>query len=156
MQRSLVRAAVVSAIAAILILAGCTTPPAQPSGDAAAPPASGTMPARTDITVSAGEASNGKTVEVKVGDKLGVTLEGNPTTGFSWMVEGEAPPFLRLEGEPEYTPLTGDTKVVGSGGTFLFVFDVKDAGSGTLRLAYRRPWESSAPERTYTLEIVAK
>jgi inhibitor of cysteine peptidase len=86
-----------------------------------------------------GEDDDGTEVSVKVGEQLVVELPSNPTTGFSWTVADGGP--LTQVGEAEYATEAAPD-VVGAGGTETFTFDAKKAGSGTLTLEYRRPWET--------------
>ncbi len=94
---------------------------------------------------------NGTEISVKTGEQLVVELPSNPTTGFSWTVADSGP--LTQVGDAAYE---SDAKpgVVGAGGTETFTFDAKKAGSGTLTLEYRRPWETDvAAEDVWSVTI---
>jgi inhibitor of cysteine peptidase len=106
---------------------------------------------RREITVS--EAQDSQTVQLNVGDTLKVQLEGNPTTGFSWATETLEATVLRQEGEPQYE---AESSQLGSGGTYTFTYTVVGKGESSLRLVYRRSWETGvAPEKTYEITVVA-
>jgi inhibitor of cysteine peptidase len=102
-----------------------------------------------------GPEDSGTSVRVGIGQVLEVSLESNPSTGYSWQVV-EVPEFLTQTGEPEFqTEASGD--VVGAGGTETLRFTADGSGTGTLRLEYRRPWESDTPAReVYELEVTAR
>ncbi len=79
----------------------------------------------------------GSQQNLTVGDKLGIQLPGNPTTGFLWTTVA-VPSLLQQQGEFVYR---ADSLLVGAGGITSFSFSVTEAGDGALELAYRRPWE---------------
>jgi inhibitor of cysteine peptidase len=86
---------------------------------------------------------------------LFITLESNPTTGYSWQVAEIDQSILRQVGDAEYkSSATGNPPKVGAGGTETFRFETVSTGSTTLKLVYRRPWEKDVPPiKTYTVQI---
>jgi inhibitor of cysteine peptidase len=84
------------------------------------------------------EADAGKTVELRTGDRLSVSLMGNPTAGYSWELTTVDRHVLAPAGEPAYH---ASSAALGSGGVFAFEFEAVAAGQTALRLVYRRPWE---------------
>lgn len=107
----------------------------------------------TEVRVDAG--NDGGTVEVAQGADLVVALEGNPTTGFDWVVVGTLPPQLTAKGDTlESSAAPG---AVGAGGTRAFTFAGVAPGTGVLKMEYRRSWETTVPPlQTYTLNVVVK
>lgn len=100
------------------------------------------------------EADNGKTVEVAKGNDLKVVLESNPTTGYSWQVKEVNASILKQVGDPEFKP---DSSAIGAGGKETLTFNAASAGQTTLKLEYRRPWETEEPAvNTFTLTVVVK
>ncbi|MGD9782066.1 MAG: protease inhibitor I42 family protein [Kiritimatiellia bacterium] len=95
------------------------------------------------------EAQNGETVALEPGDMFSVELSGNPTTGYEWTVVRIDAEFLRLA-ESSYD---SDSSAIGSGGAYVFRFETLKAGETTLALAYRRPWETTASDRAFTLVV---
>lgn len=91
-------------------------------------------------------------VEASIGDVVEISLEANPTTGFSW--ELASPPETAIvrflggdyesrgeaaqadEGEDGDTP----APVVGAGGVQRLRFQVVGAGATTVQLRYVQPW----------------
>jgi inhibitor of cysteine peptidase len=98
--------------------------------------------APTPSTQNLTEWDNGHSVELRVGDKLAVTLEGNPTAGYRWEVDANNAAILQPKGEPQYAAGSGG---VGGGGKFTLKFAAVGAGRTDLRLLYRRPFEKVAP-----------
>lgn len=86
----------------------------------------------------------GSRQNLTVGDKLGIRLPGNPTTGFLWTTVA-VPSLLQQQGESVYRT---DSQLAGAGGITTFSFSVTEAGDGALELAYRRPWEKGMSAQT--------
>lgn len=106
-------------------------------------------------TISVNAASQGKTVEAKVGDTLDVALPGNPSTGYTWVAK-DLPSLLQQEGEPKFTQ-GGNSGAVGAPGTLNITFKATRAGSGKLVLEYERPWETTAtPANTFSTTVTVK
>jgi inhibitor of cysteine peptidase len=131
-------------LAAMFILAGC-----------AALNASG---AAGNNEVAVGNAEDGQQIELRQGQILVVTLDSNPTTGYSWALAAADTATLAQVGEPVYRgPDEQKTPLVGAGGSETFRFTASAVGSTTLRLEYRRPWEKDQPAaQTYTLQVVVR
>ncbi len=101
------------------------------------------------------EADAGSSVELQVGDKLEVTLPGNPTTGFTWEVGGGDPAILRPSGEAEFQ--ADSTAAVGSGGKLTLRFEAVAAGQTGLKLIYHRPFEADVtPIQTFEVSVTVK
>lgn len=109
---------------------------------------------------SLGAADNGGTITLKQGRELKVTLEGNPSTGFGWQVADDSG-VLEQVGEPvfdESQSKSGSSEpVVGAAGNQVFTFKTIKAGSGELRLEYKRSWETTVPpEKTYAVTVTVE
>ena len=102
--------------------------------------------------VALDDRDNGKQIELEQGQTLAITVESNPTTGYSWaQQEGEPDDILVMLGEPEYK---SKSALIGGGGTETLRFRAERPGTTTLQLIYRRPWEEDAqPAATYTLTV---
>lgn len=117
-----------------LVLAAC-----QPAGSA---------------SVTIGEQDAGKTIELIMGDTLVVALDGNITTGFSWIPAPQDPVLLEQVGEVQVTP-TGDQ--LGAPGKIAQQFKAVASGQTLLHLDYKRAWEEdTAPEKTFEVTVVVK
>ena len=100
------------------------------------------------------EADNGKQIAVKSGDVIFVTLESNPTTGFSWQLTEMDNAVLKQVGEVKYE--SDGRNIPGAGGTETFRFEAVSAGEVALTLWYMRPWESVQPLETFTIQVVVQ
>ncbi len=101
---------------------------------------------------SINEANHGQRVELD-GELLVVNLEGNPSTGYGWQVQGLDNAVLRPVGQPEWVSAPGRVKV-GGPATQVLRFAGAARGLTTLTLAYVRPWETDArPAKTYSVQV---
>jgi inhibitor of cysteine peptidase len=101
-------------------------------------------------TILKTQKDEGSTVDMHVGDQLDVMLDGNPTTGFSWVIAaGDS--IVAQQGEAQFLPGSG---AQGAPGTETLHFGAADKGKTTLRLEYRRPFEQDVPPaKIYTLRV---
>ncbi len=115
--------------------------------------ATGCSPQQQEVKASIGD--NGREMQLKKGQTLVVTLEANPTTGYTWEVaEPLDEQVLRQAGEPEFKP---ESDLAGAGGVQILRFDAVNVGQTTLKLAYHRPWEKDVePLETYSIQVVVR
>jgi inhibitor of cysteine peptidase len=111
--------------------------------------------ATTDVrTVT--EKDSGSQVELIVGQDMRVSLEGNPTTGYTWEVGEAGTGVLTQVGEMEYQ---SDSSAVGAGGVMIFRFHAVETGETKLKLVYHRSFEKDTPPlKTFevTITVFAK
>jgi inhibitor of cysteine peptidase len=98
---------------------------------------------------------DGREMQLQKGQTLVVTLEGNPTTGYSWEVaEPLDEQVLRQVGEAEFK---AESEAIGAGGVQVLRFEAVNAGKTTLKLVYHRPWEKDVePLETYSIQVVVR
>ena len=108
-------------------------------------------------SLSITDADDGKTVTVTKGQSLLVKLSANPTTGYKWAVTSTNRTF----GYPAYERYLAPSAngPVGQGGITRFTWKTSSplnmVGSHTVRLEYKRPWETNAaPAKTFTFTVV--
>ena len=100
------------------------------------------------------EQDSGKTVELHAGDKLEVSLKGNPTTGYQWEMAAVDAAILKLVGEPEFNP---DSGALGAGGKVTLRLIAVAVGQTTLQLIYHRSFEKNVPPiKTFKATVVVK
>jgi inhibitor of cysteine peptidase len=96
--------------------------------------------------MSIGRAENGGKVELTTGQTLIVSLDANPTTGYSWEIDSVDATFLKLKSDPEFVqPPDNGTPLMGAGGTQVFRFEALKAGE-----------KDVPPINTYTLTMTVK
>jgi inhibitor of cysteine peptidase len=97
---------------------------------------------------------NGKSVDLKVGQVLVLSLESNPTTGYAWEPVDFEGGVLQQEGDWEFKPASD---AVGASGVQTFRLKATEAGSMELKLLHHRPWEKDEePLDTFTLQVTVK
>jgi inhibitor of cysteine peptidase len=96
------------------------------------------------------ESDNGGKYTLDVGDTVKITLDGNPTTGFSWeVVPQDGDGFKKAE--RSYTP---SSSLCGAGGTYTFTFKADEQGDATIHMIYSRPWEKGVkPAKTFDVTL---
>jgi predicted secreted protein len=106
--------------------------------------------------VNVNEDDDGGQIELEQGQVLVVTLESNPTTGYSWEQAENQEPYLEQMGQPEFKQsLTDGPPMAGAGGWEIFRFKAINAGKMTLQLVYRRSWEEGVEAiNTFSLDVV--
>lgn len=85
-------------------------------------------------------------------DMVTVTLEENPTTGFTWDYRVEPQDALKFESDV-FVPSTDDEKVAGAGGLHTFNFKALKPGMVMLKFEYCRSCEDVEPEETKTYQL---
>ena len=92
------------------------------------------------------------TGEIVTGQTLVLTVEANPTTGFSWQA-AQDPERFEIRSSYIAEPRAG--AVSGAGGWQRFILTPKQAGTAQLSFTYTRPWEPSDqdPQFRCSLEI---
>ena len=94
------------------------------------------------------DGDNGKTVKVAVGGTVTLTLESNPTTGFSWTgVDKVDKDILKLE-RNDYKQKESPAGMVGVGGRDTIVYRALKQGKAKIDLTYMQPWEPDSKFNT--------
>lgn len=110
-----------------------------------------TPPLPTEVRLNAKD--DGGQTELKEGQLLVITLEGNPSTGYIWEVEEGSEKIIRQVGEIEFQP---QSALLGAPANEIMRFQAVGAGQSTLKLVYRRPWEKGVqPAKTFSIQVEA-
>ena len=102
------------------------------------------------------DIDNGNQITVKSGEVITLTLESNPTTGYSWQVMDIDNVILVQDGDSEFTQASNLEGLVGAGGMETFRFEAIGVGEATLELGYMRPWESVQPLETFSIRVIVQ
>ena len=81
-------------------------------------------------------------IAATVGVPFSITLDSNPTTGYSWDLATALDPNVVDLLHHSYQRSGG---AMGAGGTEIWTFEPLCAGFTTIVLRYRRPWEPNNP-----------
>jgi inhibitor of cysteine peptidase len=108
---------------------------------------------RTSLTINADKGYDGRAIDLRVGDGVKLSLAENPTTGYRWEFVAKPEPYCVVASDA-YVANAG---AIGSGGSHNWAFRAVRQGTGTVSIAYRRPWEKDVPPaQTFTLTLVVK
>jgi len=112
---------------------------------------SGPVPREVHLTA----ADNGSEIELEKGDVLVITLEANPTTGYTWdVVKPLDEQVMRQVGKIEFKP---ESDLIGAGGVQVIQFKIVNAGRVALKLVYHRPWETDVePPKSFAVQVLAR
>jgi inhibitor of cysteine peptidase len=105
----------------------------------------------TDTNFTA--ANNGQPVSIHVGGKVVVTLDANPSTGFTWDVAEIDGNILKQVGQTDFNSAS-TTPLPGGGGTQTLRFQAIAPGTTNLKLIYHRPFEQNTPPaQTFSVQV---
>jgi inhibitor of cysteine peptidase len=109
---------------------------------------------RTSLTINADKSYDDRSINLHVGDGVKLSLAENPTTGYRWEFVTNPEPYCVVVSDAYVADAGG---AIGSGGAHEWTFRAVSQGTGTVSLAYRRPWEKDTPPaQTFKLTMVVK
>ncbi len=104
--------------------------------------APGTSDTQPPPAAEISEGDRGVTQQIEIGQEIRLSLDANPTTGYSWSLDGPLPAQLKQVGEPTFT---AQSDALGAGGVQVWTFAGAASGTGELKMKYWRSFEPSAP-----------
>jgi len=116
------------------------------------------LPAPTpqDVVLRIGAEQEGRTVQLRVGERFAVELVGVPTAGYVW-APAVVPAFLTRAGEASgpTSPAQNQPGFTGGNHWEVMMFAATGPGTGELKLEQRRPWESNEPPNAvYSVNVI--
>lgn len=93
------------------------------------------------------------TVRVMAGEQFKISLESNPSTGYSWQFTSEFDTTIIVLVGKEYVPDPNPENLVGKGGRDQWLFRGVKGGAMAVSLRYLQPWDSSSVARTVEFRI---
>ena len=102
-------------------------------------------PAVEGVVRNLTEADAGASVEMKVGEKMSVSLSGVPTAGYVWGAD-KPPAFIKVSEGPGGATSTAQFLPGFAGGNHweVLVVEAVAPGEAEITLAQKRPWEEQA------------
>lgn len=93
-----------------------------------------------------------KTVDAETGEYFDISLESNPTTGYSWQVtQYPSKKVVKLLNSRYVEP---SSDAMGAPGTEVWQFQAVGKGSTRMVMKYSQPWDKKAPPaKRYTLTV---
>jgi len=104
--------------------------------------------------MSVDQSYNNKEYTMAAGQSFTLSLPGNPSTGYSWMMDIEDKTLLHVDSEGFQAG--SDSRLVGQGGTNWWKLTALKSGTTKVKLIYARPWESVQPAQTFELTVIIK
>ncbi|NPV91192.1 MAG: protease inhibitor I42 family protein [Firmicutes bacterium] len=101
-------------------------------------------------TVMIDESYNDQAVSLVRGDRLELTLPGNPSTGYSWSYV-EVPDEKVLKPEKQW--IGEGSGLVGSPQDYHWEYLAAGAGETCIKLKYSRSWETRPPARAFSVHV---
>lgn len=104
--------------------------------------------------------SNKKPIVVAQNQTFDITLQSNPSTGFSWKLADYQKPLVNFIGQKYSAPK--NKKLMGAPGFETFTFQAKKGDYrvnqvGHIVLTYARPWtKDGATKKTFVIVVKAK
>src|SRR5208283_3155184 len=87
--------------------------------------------------------SNGKKIELKVGEEIDIELEGAGATGYWWYFDGLDYGFFEVAGEETRARDKDGKEMVGSPVIGIWKLRAKNPGRSIIRMKYYRAWEKN-------------
>lgn len=127
------------------------SPTAQASA-ATSPTAPASQAPREAETYTLAEGDDGKKLTLAVGDRVELTLETNPGTGYRWEYEDEPDPAVLEETSDRVSEAEASPGMVGVPVQRTWTYVAKGAGATTVKLGYVPPSGGSA-EETFSFSV---
>jgi inhibitor of cysteine peptidase len=85
------------------------------------------------------EFKSPESVTIEVGTAFKVSMDSNPTTGYSWSTEVD-PEFLKIKSDT----YKSESNLIGAGGVQTIEFEALKTGQTKIAMKYMRSWEKEA------------
>jgi len=95
-----------------------------------------------------------KPIQVTVGEQFEISLESNPTTGYTWEKNEVYDKAMIELVKSEYR--ASRPQMAGSGGGQLYVFKALKAGDTQIKMTYKRSWETTDYDKTVIFTVTIK
>jgi inhibitor of cysteine peptidase len=160
MKRHTVFGLIAALVLPLLLVVGCGTTdnlsPATTTPGTVPPLHGGEEAKMIEITADdfAANPAQVRDIELVIPGSLIVTLAANPTTGYSWTENATI--SVPVVNQSSYAFVAPISDAVGAPGKSVWVFDSEQTGTGTITLSYARPWESTPPVWTLTINVTVK
>jgi inhibitor of cysteine peptidase len=97
-----------------------------------------------------------KEIAVSAGDSFKVSLESNPTTGFSWPEQAQVNDTAVLK-QMNHEYVEPDSELMGAPGQEVWTFKALKKGTATISMEYSRTWEGGEKaEWTFVLAVTVR
>jgi inhibitor of cysteine peptidase len=102
--------------------------------------------------IKLGASDSGRQIELNKGQVLVITLEANPSTGYTWEIAELDTHVMHQIGETEFQP---ESNLLGAKGMQTLRFEAVNTGQTPLKLVYHRPWEKGVePLQIFSIQVM--
>jgi inhibitor of cysteine peptidase len=101
-------------------------------------------------TLEVNRSQNGQMARLRVGNVMIVRLPGNPASGYQWQAGTANTQAVRMTVRPQYSPSSAGAAAPG---TYTFVFEAVQPGTGSIRLYYVRTNDSGHPRDAFAVGV---
>ncbi len=114
------------------------------------PPPPSPIPGAIPVT----EADNGRTIALKTGNVMQLSLKTNPSTGYGWQFTSQ-PSSAVLTLSNHYLAYENQSQAGMPGAPMIeyWIYQAAGAGSTSIELKYCRSWETVPPLKTFKVNI---
>jgi inhibitor of cysteine peptidase len=108
----------------------------------------------TSLTLT--ESDDGGSFQIQAGGTIELSLQANPSTGFTWEMDDPDPEASLLEqvGEPVF--ISDDPDAAGAGGILTYTFRAVDRGEMVVRMVYYPPDPTMDPTTSFQVDLTVK
>ena len=103
-------------------------------------------------TLEINRSHNGQLARLRVGNVLIIRLPGNPASGYQWQAGTANTQAVRLTVAPQYSPPAAGS-IAAAQGTYTFIYQAVQPGTGALRLYYVRPDDQAHPRDVFAIGV---
>jgi predicted secreted protein len=104
---------------------------------------------RENVALVVDEDANGSELVLQIGQLMHVRLNENRMAGYKWQVLSSGAPVCDFVRESYAAVDEG----YGKPGAHSWVFRAAQTGGSIIELVYRRPWQTNAPVRRFTVTV---
>jgi predicted secreted protein len=102
-----------------------------------------------DVDLDSGDDED--SINIAVGETISIILESNSSTGYKWILDTNLLDSA-IVSNTSNKYFSGVTSLVGAVGTEQWIFEGEAIGTTTIKLNYKRIWETSI-EDTFEIEV---
>jgi predicted secreted protein len=95
---------------------------------------------------------NNSTIKISKNDSITINLEGNITTGYSWVLLDDYDSNLLSLSSNDYQENPAEGKL-GNSGNFVFTFESINSGETELNFSYCQPWNKNNSDDNFNIKV---
>ncbi|MCO6523894.1 MAG: protease inhibitor I42 family protein [Candidatus Schmidhempelia sp.] len=98
-----------------------------------------------------------KPLYVKVGEKIVISLDSNPSTGYDWLLVNQPDFLTQLDTKRNIYQNQSSNAPLGKPSKSIWYYQINAKGTGQLQFNYQRPWQQQIfPEFQFNCQIISR